>query len=174
VRWLGIRPAEQTTSRDVQTYAQRTVLLYIGGRIFLDHPVVGVGWQASADRSSYAPYLDDAHRRFPDTAEKAFPAPGREYGVQNAYVQALAELGVIGFAVLVTFLGVVFAVAGRVALRAPPAIASGAFVALLWLVVAAVVWSAIGLVAGIPLDALIWLAAGLAAASAAGARNVRA
>lgn len=172
LRWLGVRPAEQTTSRDVQTYAQRTVLLYIGWRIFLDHPAVGVGWHASSHRSSYAPYLDDAHRRFPDTAEKAFPAPGREYGVQNAYMQALADMGILGFTVLVAFLGTVLAVAGRVALRGPPAVASGAFVALLWLVVAAVVWSAIGLVAGIPVDALIWIAAGLAVASAARAKNV--
>jgi hypothetical protein len=172
LRWLGIRPAEQTTSRDVQTYAQRTVLLYIGWRIFLDHPVAGVGWQASSAHSSYAPHLDDAHRRFPDTAEKAFPAPGREYGVQNAYMQALADMGVLGFTALVAFLGAGLAVAGRVALRGPPG--SGAFVALLWLVVAGAVWSAIGLVAGIPVDALIWIAAGLAVASAAGARNVRA
>jgi O-antigen ligase len=172
LRWLGIRPAEQTTSRDVQTYAQRTVLLYIGWRIFLDHPVAGVGWQASSAHSSYAPHLDDAHRRFPDTAEKAFPAPGREYGVQNAYMQALADMGVLGFTALVAFLGAGLAVAGRVALRGPPG--SGAFVALLWLVVAGAVWSAIGLVAGIPVDALIWIAAGLAVASAAGARNARA
>jgi O-antigen ligase len=174
LRWLGVRPAEQTTSRDVQTYAQRTVLLYIGWRIFLDHPAVGVGWQASSQHSSYAPHLDDAHRRFPDTAEKAFPAPGREYGVQNAYMQALADMGVLGFAALVAFLGAGLVVAGRVALRGPPLVASGAFVALLWLVVAGAVWSAIGLVAGIPVDALIWIAAGLAVASAAGAQDVRA
>jgi hypothetical protein len=174
LRWLGVRPAEQTTSRDVQTYAQRTVLLYIGWRIFLDHPIGGVGWQASSKHSSYGPYLDDARRRFPDTAEKAFPAPGREYGVQNAYVQALADMGVIGFTGLLAFLGTVLVVAGRRALRGPPEVASGAFVALLWLVVAAAVWGAVGLVAGIPLDAQIWIAAGLAAAGAAGARVVRA
>lgn len=174
LRWVGIRPAEETTSRDVQSYAQRTVLLYIGWRIFLDHPVGGVGWQESSRRSSYAPYLDDARRRFPDTAERAFPAPGREYGVQNAYVQALADMGVLGLMALVAFLGAVVVVAGRLALRAAPIVSTGALVALLWLVVGAAVWSAVGLVAGIPLDALIWIAAGLAVAMAAGARNARA
>jgi O-antigen ligase len=172
LRWVGIRPAERTTTRDVQSYAQRTVLLYIGWRIFLDHPVGGVGWQGSSQRSSYGPYLADAHRRFPRTAERAFPGPGREYGVQNGWIQALADLGLIGFVLLAGFFIAGLALAARVALRAPPADATGALVAGLWLVVAAGVWAALGLVAGIPLDALVWLAAGLAVAAAAGIRDV--
>ena len=172
VRWLGIRPAEKTTSRDVQSYAQRTVLLYIGWRIFLDHPAVGVGWQASSQHSSYAPFLADAHREFPGTAAKAFPGPGHEYGVQNAYVQALADLGVVGFLILASFLATVLSVAARTAVRGPPDASAEAIVGLLWLVVAAGVWTALGLVAGIPLDALLWLAVGLTVAAAAKARNV--
>jgi hypothetical protein len=172
LRWLGVKPAEQTTSRDVQSYAQRTVLLYIGWRIFLDHPIGGVGWQASSQHSSYAPYLADAHRRFPGTAAKAFPGPGHEYGVQNAWVQALADLGVVGFALLVTFFASGILLAGRVVLRGPPDDAAGGLVAALWLLVAAGVASALGLVAGIPLDALVWLSAGLAVTAAAGIRRV--
>jgi hypothetical protein len=171
LRWLGVRPAEQTTSQDVQSYAQRTVLLYIGWRIFLGHPIAGVGWQASSQHSSYAPYLGAAHRRFPKTAAKAFPAPGREYGVQNAWVQSLADMGVIGFALLAAFFATGLAVACRAALRAPPAVG---LIAALWLVVAGAVWTALGLVAGIPLDALVWLSAGLAVVAAAGVRDVRA
>ena len=166
LRWLGVRPAEQTTSRDVQSYAQRTVLLYLGWRIFLGHPAVGVGWQASSQHSSYAPYLRDAHRRFPHTADQAFPGPGHEYGVQNAWVQALADLGVVGFALLVSLFAAGLVVAGRAAVRAPPAGSVAGLVAFLWLLVAAGVWSALGLVAGIPLDALVWLSAGLAVAAA--------
>jgi hypothetical protein len=174
LRWLGVRPAEQTTSQDVQSYAQRTVLLYIGWRIFLGHPVAGVGWQASSQHSSYAPYLRDARKRFPGTAAKAFPAPGHEYGVQNAWVQALADLGVIGFALLAAFFATALALAGRVALRAPPAASLCGLIAFLWLLVAGAVWTALGLVAGIPLDALVWLAAGLAVVAAAGVRDVHA
>ena len=58
--------------------------------------------------------------------------------------------------------------AGRAALRAPPETAALATVAGAWLLVAMGVWSALGLVAGIPLDGLTWLALGLAAATAAG------
>jgi hypothetical protein len=174
LRWLGVRPAEQTTSQDVQSYAQRTVLLYIGWRIFEGHPVAGVGWQASSQHSSYAPYLADAHREFPHTAAKAFPGPGHEYGVQNAWVQALADLGVIGFALLLAFFATALVLAGRVALRGPPADSLGGLVAFLWLLVAGAVWTALGLVAGIPLDALVWLSAGLAVVAAAGVRDVHA
>ena len=45
---------------DIQSYRQRTLLAYIGGRIFLDHPLLGVGWQGSADEYAYRPYLADA------------------------------------------------------------------------------------------------------------------
>ena len=172
LRWIGVRPAERTTSEDVHSYAHRTVLLYIGWRIFSDHQAVGVGWQGSSEPSSYTPYLDDARRRFPDTAEQAFPAPGRDYGVQNAYVQALADTGVVGFVLLVGFLATALELAARMALRGPPDVSVVTLVALLWLVVAMGVWMALGLVAGIPLDALIWLAAGLAIAGTAGARRV--
>jgi hypothetical protein len=172
LRWVGARPAEQTTSRDIQSYAQRTVLLYIGWRIFLGHPIAGVGWQASSQHSSYAPYLAAAHRRFPHTAAKAFPAPGHEYGVQSAWVQALADLGVVGFALLVGFFATGLVTAGRAALRAPPEAALGGLVAFLWLLIAAGVWTALGLVVGIPLDALVWLSAGLAVTAAAGLGHV--
>jgi O-antigen ligase len=172
LRWVGVRPAEQTTSQDVQSYAQRTVLLYIGWRIFLGHPIGGVGWQASSQHSSYAPYLADARRRFPHTAAQAFPGPGHEYGVQNAWVQALADLGVAGFALLVAFFASGLFLAGRVALRGPPGDSVVGLVAFLWLLIAAGVWTALGLVAGIPLDALVWLSAGLAVVAAAGLRHV--
>ena len=157
-------------SEGVQTYVQRALLVYIGWRIFLDHPGAGAGWQASEkEPTTYQPYLADAHREFPDAPAIAFPSPAHPWGIQNAYVQALADLGVIG---LVLFLGVFVAglwTAGRAALRAPPETAALATVAGAWLLVAMGVWSALGLVAGIPLDGLTWLALGLAAATAAGA-----
>ena len=34
--------------------------------------------------------------QFPDTPAEAFPSPERPYGIQNAYIQALADLGVVG------------------------------------------------------------------------------
>ena len=170
LRFLGVRTEQRTTRQDVQTYSQRTVLVYIGWRIFRDHPVLGAGWQASSELGTYGPHLDDARRRFPDTAPQAFPSPEHPYGIQNAYVQAAAELGLVGLTLFVGLIAAGLAVAARVALRAPPVAAATALVAMLWLLVAAAVWSANGLVAGIPLDALEWTALGLAVAAASGAR----
>ncbi len=169
LRWLGVRTREASTGTQVQTYAQHTLLVYLGWRIFEHRPLQGAGWQGSSDYPSYAPYLAAAHRRFPHTAEQAFPSRTREYGVQNAYVQAAADMGVIGVASFLGLFVVALAVAARVALRGPPLWSATALVAVLWLLVAMGVWSALGLVAGIPLAALTWLAIGLAAAAAAGA-----
>ena len=46
-------------------------------------------------------------------------------------------------------------------------------VGLLWLLVAAGVWNGLGLVAGIPLDALTWLAVGMIGAAAAWTADAR-
>jgi len=44
LRFVGLKPEQ--TSANVESYAQRTVLAWIGWQIFLDHPVAGVGWEA--------------------------------------------------------------------------------------------------------------------------------
>jgi O-antigen ligase len=153
--FLGIKH-EQTTG--VQSYAHRTLLAYIGLRIWLDHPITGVGFQGSYDEFAWEPQLAAAHRRFPDEPEQAFPstAPDRQWGVQNLYVETLADLGVIGMAVLVAFFGAALVVGLR-----GSAMSSLPLVGLGWLLLAAGVWNGIGLVPGIPLAALTWLAAGL-------------
>jgi hypothetical protein len=170
LRFLGVEPKEVATRGDVQTYAQHTLLAYIGYRIWLDHPAAGAGWQASSEPQTYGPVLPAAHARFPDQPRLAFPGPGREYGVQNAYVQALADLGVVGLVVWIGVFaaGLFLALAGS--LRGPPE--HGALAAFV-LVLALGLWGAQGLVAGLPLDALTWLGLGLAVAAAARARGRR-
>jgi hypothetical protein len=170
LRWLGVRTEQTTTREDVQSYAQHTLLAYLGIRIFLDHPLGGVGWQASGEYASYKPYLGDAHRRFPRTAEKAFPSPDRPYGVQNVWIQALADLGVVGFAFFAGLFATALVVAASVARRARPLASALALACGLALLIEMGVWSANGLVAGIPMDALLWLALGLIV-TAAGARD---
>jgi O-antigen ligase len=173
LRFVGIGEAKVDRS-GVQTYVQHTLLVYIGWRIFLDNPVAGAGWQASAKEPSvYEPYLADAHRQFPEAPALAFPSPEHPWGVQNAYVQALADIGAIGLVLLLATLGSGLLVGGRAGLRAPPEAAIPGLIAVAWLFVAAGVWTAVGLVAGLPLDALTWLALGLAAAAAGGARLAR-
>jgi len=145
----------------VESYVQRTMLVYYGWRVFLDHPVVGAGWQATNDPAVYGPLLPRLHRRFPNTPEQGFPSPEHPYGVQNAYVQALSDLGVVGF---VLFLGALLTplTLGVLRLfRGPPT--ADALLPVSWLLVAMGVLTAIGLVSGIPLDAVLWIAAGLCA-----------
>jgi O-antigen ligase len=152
----------------IQTYAHRTLLSWIGIEIWKDHPLIGIGWESSGDPAGFEPYLAAAHRRFPSEAPTAFPsaAPDRRYGVQDAWIQALADLGVVGFALWTA----VFAAAVWVALKAWRAVRSPAgVVALLWICLLVWLWTAEGFVAGIPLDALTWLAFGLAAAGIAAA-----
>jgi hypothetical protein len=170
-RFLGVKQAQSGTASNIQTYSQRTLLAYIGFRIWLDHPVVGAGWQASTEPATVDPTLPAAHRRFPHLAARAFPGAGHEYGIQVLYVQALADLGLVGFALLLGWLLAPVATGVRAAVRAPPGLAWISVLGVAWLVLALGLWTAFGLVAGVPLDALGWLALGtIAAGSAASPR----
>jgi hypothetical protein len=155
-RFLGASPTTQHDEQHVQTYAHHTLLVWFGYRIWQDHPLLGVGWEGSNVPANFLRYLPDAHRRFPDEAPLAFPgaAPTRRYGVQNVWVQALADLGVVG---LLLWVGV-FVGGAWLAIR------RNALLALSWIALVAWLWSAQGFVAGIPLAALTWIAFGLAAA----------
>jgi hypothetical protein len=158
-RFLHLKGEERATV-NVETYSHHTLLAYIGYRIWRDRPVVGAGWQASTEPETVDPTLPAARRKFPDVSPLAFPTREHEWGVQNAYVQSAADLGLIG---LVLWL-VPFALALLLALRAnapPGAVATFAVLAAMG------VWGGQGLVAGIPLDAVTWLGFGLAAAAAA-------
>jgi hypothetical protein len=167
LRDLGLGSEPAAAAGTIESYGHRSLLAYIGMRIFLDHPVLGVGWQGSEELENYGPYLDDAHRRYPRAPERAFPSPAHAWGTQNAYLQAPADLGLVG---LVALLALVFAgvrLGLRAALRAPPALLLPVAAGTLWLLVVVGVWNGIGLVAGIPLDALSALSFGLVAAASA-------
>jgi O-antigen ligase len=149
-------------SGEIETYSHRTVLAYIGVRIAADHPLLGTGWQGSALPASFEPYLDDARARYPTVSAESFPSEGRRWGVQNAYVQAAADLGLAGPALLLLTLGAGIAIGLGRAARGGTAPALGAAL----LLVAAAELAALGLVPGVPIWALAWLGLGLAVASA--------
>lgn len=165
--FLGIR--ERAEKTEVESYAHRTLLAYIGARIWLGHPVAGVGFQASSEEWAYTPLLKDARRRFPDEPAQAFPSPEHPWGVQSLYLQVLADLGVIGFAALVALMVAAVAAGvrgwlhpGRLGSRASPGRSSAnPLVGLAWLLVAAGIWAGVGLIPGIPLLALTFLSLGL-------------
>jgi O-antigen ligase len=166
MRFLGVRGKE--TPAGVESYSQRTVLAYIGLRIFEEHPVIGVGWQRSDRPDVFEPYLADAHERFPDVVPLAFPSPEHPWGVQNLYIQMLADAGVVGFALLLAVGATALLVAWRAAARAPTPWAVGAgLLTLCGLLTVAGVWGSLGIVTGIPLQAATSLLFGLAAAGAA-------
>jgi O-antigen ligase len=170
LRFLGVRGDNPPVG--VETYSQRTVLAYIGLRIFEDHPVLGVGWQRSSRVDVFEPYLGDAHRRFPDVVELAFPAKDREWGVQNLYIQMLADAGVIGLVLLLAVGATGLLLAWRAAARAPtPWAAGGGLLVICALLTLAGEWASLGIVAGIPLQAASCLLLGLAAAGAAAAQD---
>jgi O-antigen ligase len=155
-QYFGVQK-EAHASTNVESYAHRTVLAYIGYRMWRDHPVAGVGFEASNDASRYLRYVPAAKRRYPNEPALAFPTATRVYGVQNFYIQHLADLGVVGLVLL----ALIFAATLGVGLRALGS--TGAMIGVLWTLVVAGLWIAQGIVAGLPLDALTWIAFGLAA-----------
>jgi hypothetical protein len=160
--FLGVRHTSAAAANNIETYPQHTVLAYIGLRIWLHHPIAGAGFEASKEFSTYGRELTAAHDRFPHVSAKSFPSKTRDYGIQDLYVQVLADLGVVGFGLLAALFGAGIWVAGTAALRAPPAAAFAATLGLFWLVLALGFWATQDIVAGIPLDAVTWLGFGAA------------
>jgi O-antigen ligase len=159
LRFLHLKGREAQTS-NIETYSHHTLLAYIGYRIWRDQPVAGAGWQASTEAETVDPVLPAAHAKFPNVTALAFPTREHEWGVQNAYIQAAADLGVIGAVLWLAAFAIALVLA--VGANAPPG-----GVAAFAVLAAMGVWLGQGLVAGIPLDALTWLGFGLAATAAA-------
>jgi hypothetical protein len=164
MRFLGVRPNNAATSEHVQTYAQRILLSYIGVVIWLHHPIVGSGWQESHQPHSFVPVLPSARRHFRNQPPYAFPAPSHEWGVQNGIVQTLADLGIVGFALLVWTFAAAFRLLVRVLRRGPPEAAREALWVTGWLIAGIGVFTGTGLLPGVTVDAQLWLGLGLAAA----------
>ena len=148
-------PSKKTTQ--VETGPQRTMLAYIGFRIWQDHPWLGVGFERSDNR--YQPYMADVRRKFPNQSPQSYPSAAHPWGVQDFWIQLLADTGVVGLLLAVA----TFATALGLTLRAPPATRLYRLIAAGWILVAAGTWIGEGIVAGIPLQAVTWLGFGLAA-----------
>jgi len=162
LRFLGVRPETKAQADQIQTYAQRTVLIYIGAQIFVHHPLLGVGWQESREPRAFEPYLAGARARFPKAAPASFPSRQHLWGVQNGLVQTLSDLGVVGGAVLAALLLATVRLLVAVSGRGPPELAWWAIAVTGFLIFALAVFTGSGLLPGLPVDALLWLAVGLA------------
>jgi O-antigen ligase len=164
---LGVSHPEEIHKEIEVSWKQRFALAYIGGRIFLAHPLIGVGFEGATEPEHFLPYVDDARRRFPSMPARVFPTAEHRWGVQNAYVQAAADMGALGLVAFLALFLTPLVVGIRAVRRAPPELVYAAVVPILWILVAMSVWLGLGIVAGIPLVGLTWLSVGLAAASAA-------
>src|SRR5205814_766767 len=80
--------------------------------------VGGAGWQASNEPATVDPVLPVAHAKFRNLPPLAFPTREHEWGVQNAYVQTAADLGVVG--VVLWFAPFAIALVLALGANAPP------------------------------------------------------
>jgi hypothetical protein len=165
-RFLGVGEKREQAEQNAAGWNERLVYAYIGGRIFLDHPVLGTGWYGTLPPDEYVQYLPDARTRFSDLPPGYFPSR-RGFVPQQAYDQVLYELGVLG--------ALLFLALGVITLRSTMAVARlwprgdpdepAAFVPAAW--TAALACSLLGaaLFGGSALTAVFWLVLGLAAAA---------
>ena len=80
--FLGIRDRVEQTG--VESYAHRTLLAYIGGRIWLDRPVTGVGWQASSEEWAYRAVPGRRAGAVPERARPGVSLPRAPVGDPDA------------------------------------------------------------------------------------------
>jgi O-antigen ligase len=165
-RYIGLAKADHGTNANVQTYAQRSLQFYIGYRVWRDHPVFGAGWISIREPSVYGPQLPAAHREFPDQPPLAFPSPQHPWGIDNAYAQVLAELGLVGAVLFGALLIAVLERGLRASLRRPSDRAWIALLGTTWALIAAGLWIGQDLNVS-PVTDTLWLGIGLIAVAGA-------
>ena len=94
----GSAPPPETPGQYAASWSQRLIFVYIGGRVFLDHPVLGTGWEGELPPSDYAEYLPDARERYSDQPPHYFPQEDETFIPQQTYDQVLYQLGLVGAA----------------------------------------------------------------------------
>lgn len=157
-------------------WSQRLIYAYIGGRIFLEQPVLGTGWWGELPPSEYAHLLPDARARFPDQPPRYFPPADGSFIPQQTFDQVAYELGIVGVALLLALVAIAARDALRTARRWPRGEPDelAAYLAAPWLasLLGAIAGSA--LFGGTPMAALFWLTFGLVAALSVLTTSVRA
>jgi hypothetical protein len=164
--WFG--PPPETPGQYAASWSQRLIFVYVGGRVFLDHPLVGTGWEGELPSSDFAEYLPDARERFSDQPSHYFPQEDETFIPQQTYDQVLFQLGLVGAAFFLVLAGLAAARAVAAGARPKPGEtwAEQAYVPLGWLASLGGALAGAALFGGSPLAALFWLTLGLIGAAA--------
>ena len=156
--WFG--PPPERPGEYAGSWSQRLIYTYVGGRVFLDSPVLGTGWHGLLPPEEFAQYLPDARERFPDQPPHYFPPEDEGFIPQQTYDQVLFELGLVG-AALFLVLATVAVRQGLVVARLRPG--ERAYLSAVWLAALAGALAGAALFGGSPLTAMLWLTLGLVA-----------
>jgi hypothetical protein len=154
--WFG-KPAS-SPGQYASSWSQRLIFAYVGGRIFIDHPILGTGWYGDLPPAAYARYLPDARRRFSDQPPRYFPKPDGEFIPQQTFDEVLYELGIAGGIAMLGLLVGLGRACARIAARAGGTLAP---LPAAWLAAAIGALAGEGLFGGTPLVAMFWLVAGV-------------
>ncbi|HST16920.1 MAG TPA: hypothetical protein VLK36_04580 [Gaiellaceae bacterium] len=162
--WFGSKKAE-APGQYAGSWSQRLIYAYIGGRIFVAHPVFGSGWYGLIPPKIYGRYVPDARRRFPDQPYGYFPAPPADFIPQQTYDQVLYELGIVGAALFLALAGVTVRTTIRVGRGwpRPRTDEALAYLPLAWAASLAGALAGAALFGGIPMTAIFWFTLGVAA-----------
>lgn len=102
-------------------FAERAYLMSLGLEMILEHPLLGLGWQASALRETATdPAASQLSFPFSEELVQHFTTLPERTSVHNMYVQTLTELGLIGVLLFCLVVIMVWRSAAR-ALRRHPA-----------------------------------------------------
>jgi O-Antigen ligase len=105
---MALRPANLPTSSEFgySSTMGRVVFADAGLEVFQEHPLLGVGWQRAPVEIGSPTVIAALQNRFSGSVNPAFiPKEGVTFTeVHNAYIQVLAEGGLLGFLLLVAFL----------------------------------------------------------------------
>ncbi len=163
-RSLGIGERRDDPFGNAASWNERLIDAYVGGRIFLENPILGTGWHGLLPPEEYVHFIDDARARFPDQPASYFPAADG-FIPQQTYDQVLYELGIVGALLFLVLAVVTVRAAVRVAKTWPrddpdePA----AYLPAAWVAALAGGLAGAALFGGIPLAAIFWLTIGTTA-----------